>query len=161
MHEQPEQPALHIVSGGQTGVDRAALDIALRHGLPIGGWCPKGRLAEDGPVSPAYPLKETPSSAYEERTRWNVRDSDGTLVLSWGAPEGGTAFTIACTRLEEKPCLVLDLLEEPQVETAAAWLKSHGIRVLNIAGPRGSTSPDLYPATMAFLDSLFAALARP
>ena len=82
-----------IVSGGQTGVDRAALDVALELGLPCGGWCPQGRRAEDGPIDPRYPLRETRAAAYPVRTRWNVRDSDGTLILTRGRPDRGTALT--------------------------------------------------------------------
>jgi putative molybdenum carrier protein len=73
---------IKIVSGGQTGADRAALDWALARGVPCGGWCPKGRKAEDGPIDLKYPLKETPSSSYLQRTEWNVRDSDATVVFS-------------------------------------------------------------------------------
>src|SRR5204862_1053873 len=83
-----------VVSGGQTGVDRAALDVALGLGLPCGGWCPKGRRAEDGPLPERYPLRETPWSGYPQRTQWNVRDSDGTLVLLNGEPDRGTRLTI-------------------------------------------------------------------
>ncbi len=83
-----------VFSGGQTGVDRAALDVALDLGFPCGGWCPSGRRAEDGPLKEIYPLKETPSKNYAQRTEWNVRDSDGTLVLHRGSLSGGTAFTI-------------------------------------------------------------------
>ena len=83
-----------IISGGQTGVDRAALDAALEYNFPCGGWCPKGRLAEDGIISQKYPLKETESSEYEVRTKLNVRGSDGTLILTWGKPTGGTTLTV-------------------------------------------------------------------
>ncbi|MEZ6054758.1 MAG: putative molybdenum carrier protein, partial [Planctomycetaceae bacterium] len=86
---------LCIVSGGQTGVDRAALDVGLDLDLPCGGWCPRGRKAEDGPIDERYPLKETESAKYDVRTRRNVRDSDGTLVLTVGDPIGGTALTVA------------------------------------------------------------------
>src|SRR5438876_4889366 len=83
----------NIVSGGQTGVDRAALDVALELGIPCGGWCPKGRRAEDGRIPLRYPLEETTLNIYPQRTEWNVRDSDGTLVLTTGRPEGGSALT--------------------------------------------------------------------
>src|SRR5947209_12411896 len=99
--------SLKIVSGGQTGVDRAALDVALELGLPCGGWCPKGRLAEDGVVPDRYPLDEAPTASYPERTRLNVRDSDATLVLSWGAPQGGTLLTVRACQGQGKPHLVL------------------------------------------------------
>jgi len=98
-----------IVSGGQTGVDRAALEVALELGIPCGGWCPKGRLAEDGPISSRYPLQETPSDIYAQRTEWNVRDSDGTLVLTRGRPSEGTAFTIEIAARLKKPYLIIDL----------------------------------------------------
>ena len=88
-----------IISGGQSGVDRAALDAALAAGLELGGWCPKGRRAEDGPIADRYPLNETDCESYATRTRWNVRDSDATLILCDAEPAGGTALTIECCRL--------------------------------------------------------------
>src|SRR5436309_586670 len=106
-----------ILSGGQTGVDRAALDVALALGLPCDGWCPRGRKAEDGPLPDRYPLRETPTDAYAERTAWNVRDADGTLVLLRGRPSGGTALTIELADRYGKPCLVLDLSEIPSATT--------------------------------------------
>src|SRR5437660_8666127 len=96
-----------LISGGQTGVDRAALDVALELGLPCGGWCPRGRKAEDGVIPDRYPLAETPSPSYRQRTRWNVRDSDGTLILVRGRPTGGTALTLASARRLGKPVLVV------------------------------------------------------
>ena len=98
-----------VISGGQTGVDRAALDVAVELGLIGGGWCPAGRLAEDGTIPEHYPLTETPTPEYEERTEWNVRDSDGTLILTIGEPSGGTAHTIECALAQAKPYFVLDL----------------------------------------------------
>src|SRR5438876_1977372 len=82
-----------IISGGQTGVDRAALDVALELGIPCGGWCPQGRRAEDGVIPARYPLRETPWWGYPQRTEWNVRDSDGTLILAEGEPDRGTVLT--------------------------------------------------------------------
>src|SRR5210317_1948565 len=82
---------LRIVSGGQTGVDRGALDAALTLGRVCGGWCPEGRLADDGPIPARYPLQELPGGGYRARTRRNVRDSDATLIVTFGAPTGGTA----------------------------------------------------------------------
>ena len=110
-----------IVSGGQTGVDRAALDVAQELGIPRGGWCPRGRLAEDGPIDARYPLEETPSSEYAQRTRWNVRDSDGTLVLTRASPRGGTAFTLRCARRLHRPVLVVDLSLPSEPAALREW----------------------------------------
>lgn len=144
-----------IISGGQTGVDRAALDVALRLGMPLGGWCPRGRLAEDGPLAPRYPLAETPEPAYAQRTEWNVRDSDGTLILTHGEPMGGTALTRVFALQQGKPHLVIDLAKEPRTHTVIAWLHDHNIRVLNVAGPRASTVAGIYEQAALFLETLF------
>ena len=146
-----------IVSGGQTGVDRAALDIALECGLACGGWCPKGRKAEDGLIDARYPLRETPSGAYEQRTEWNVRDSDGTLVLTRGPVRGGTADTVAFATRSHKPCLIIDLDQPAKVEASRTWVSEHQIRTLNVAGPRESKSPGIYEQAMAFLHQLVGA----
>src|SRR6266508_6387099 len=95
-----------IVSGGQTGVDRAALDVALELGMPCGGWCPQGRRAEDGRIDDRYPLNETPWDGYPQRTEWNVRDSDGTLILTCGESDRGTALTVRLAQERNKPCFV-------------------------------------------------------
>jgi len=145
-----------IISGGQTGVDRAALDVALQLGLPCAGWCPRGRKAEDGPLPDRYPLEETPSEDYSQRTEWNVRDSDGTLVLTHGEPSGGTAQTIEMAARLGKPCLVLDLATKPSVSTVEAWASQHKIRVLNLAGPRESKSLGIYQNAEKFLRKLFS-----
>jgi hypothetical protein len=146
-----------IVSGGQTGVDRAALDVALELGLACGGWAPLGRRAEDGRIAARYPLRETATAAYPERTRLNVRDADATLILTRGEPVGGTAFTIACARKLDRPCMLVDL-ERPDVAHAAAavrqWLDDERVRVLNVAGPRESSAPGIAEEAAAFLLSV-------
>jgi hypothetical protein len=146
-----------VVSGGQTGVDRAALDAALALGLACGGWCPKGRLAADGRIPERYPLTETPSDDYPQRTEWNVRDSDGTLILYAGALRGGSALTARLSERYQRPCLALDLLAAPEPGAIRAWLARNAIRVLNVAGPRAGDAPGLYEKARALLDALLAA----
>jgi hypothetical protein len=133
-----------LVSGGQTGVDRAALDAALDHGLPVGGWCPKGRRAEDGPIPDRYPLKETPSEAYAQRTAWNVRDSDGTLIISDGTLAGGTALTREEARAQDRPVLHVRTYDPAPVPMIRAWAEEHALRTLNAAGPRASEADGIY-----------------
>ena len=141
---------MRIVSGGQTGVDRAALDVALLLGFEIGGWCPRGRRAEDGPISENYPLTETKSADYGQRTVANVRDSDATLILSRGPLSGGTALTRDTARTRGKPLLVLDL-RTATPDDAAAWIKRQAISVLNVAGPRESAAPGIYQEASSYL----------
>jgi hypothetical protein len=145
-----------IISGGQTGVDRAALDVSLELGLPCGGWCPQGRKAEDGPIDPHYPLRETPSADYAERTACNVRDADGTLVLTRGRRKGGTALTIAFARHLNKPCLVLNLNKKPTPARVRDWAKANQVRVLNVAGPRESENQGIYDQAVEFLRRLLS-----
>ena len=143
-----------IVSGGQTGVDRAALDVALELGLPCGGWCPRGRRAEDGPIDPRYPLTETPWDSYPQRTEWNVRDSDGTLILTRGAPDGGTALTVELARRYGRPHRVIDLAAPPDAAEVQPWAREHQVRILNVAGPRESSCPGIHDEATAFLRRL-------
>ena len=147
-----------IVSGGQTGVDRAALDVALALGFECGGWCPKGRRAEDGAIDRRYPLVESETDAYAERTRLNVRDSDGSLILTRGRPTGGTALTLTLARTLGRPSMVVDLAAAaaPAPDEVAAWIAAAGIRVLNIAGPRESTAPGIRDEAAAFLRKVLA-----
>jgi hypothetical protein len=136
-----------VVSGGQTGVDRAALDVALELGLETGGWIPRGRRAEDGRVPDSYRgLIESDAEAYETRTELNVRDSDATLILTQGPAEGGTALTARVAARLRKPRLVVDLAEATPEECAGRvreWLASSRPRVLNVAGPRASEAPGI------------------
>jgi len=148
-------PVLKVVSGGQTGVDRAALDAARAAGLPSGGWCPRGRRAEDGPIDPGYPLVETPSAEYAQRTAWNVRDSDGTLVVARGRPAGGTALTMTLARRHGKPVVVVDLARSPSPDEVSRWVQSRAIGTLNVAGPRESQRPGIGREARVFLDALF------
>ena len=144
-----------IRSGGQTGADRAALDWAIGRGLPHGGWCPRGRLAEDGRLARCYQLQETPSAGWSQRTRWNVRDSDGTLIVNLGRLEGGSLLTRRVATQLGRPCLVLQLdrgVEERPVAELRAWLAKHRIRRLNVAGPRESKRPGIASVTRELLD---------
>ena len=143
-----------IVSGGQTGVDRAALDVALELGIPCGGWCPKGRRAEDGLIPEAYPLNESPTANYAERTALNVKDSDGTLILSRGPLRGGTALTKTFAERYRRPYLVVELRDAtPQL--IHEWLSENSIRILNVAGPRETSQPGITRQAATFLRALF------
>jgi hypothetical protein len=153
-----------IVSGGQTGVDRAALDVGIALGLPHGGWCPLGGWAEDMPDPPGllarYPgLKETPSKDPAKRTRWNVRDSDRTLILvdrRGQACSQGTALTLRLAQRYGKPHLVADIDESDAAEPVAAWLADAGQSLtLNVAGPRESTAPGIYGKARRVLMEVF------
>ncbi|UPU37817.1 putative molybdenum carrier protein [Geomonas paludis] len=143
-----------IISGGQTGVDRAGLDAALEAGIPIGGSCPKGRLAEDGVVPACYPLIELSQGGYPARTERNVIDSDGTLILNVGRLSGGTRATVDFAIKHAKPYLVVQLDQHPDVAEAAAWIADHRISTLNVAGPRESKHPGVYAAALAYLRQL-------
>ena len=147
-------PVLKIVSGAQTGVDRAALDVALALGFACGGWVPRGRLAEDGLVPHHYPVRETQSRGYTERTARNVRDSDATLILTRGAPTGGTALTVRHALELRRPCLVVDLATDASPSAVDAWLRKRRVRVLNVAGPRESNVPGIYGEAAQFLRAL-------
>jgi Circularly permutated YpsA SLOG family len=131
-----------IVSGGQTGADRAALDWALAHEVPCGGWCPKGRKAEDGPIDAKYPLKEANSASYIQRTEWNARDSDATVLFSIEPTlTGGSLKTMELARRHGKPCLHVCAGGANAVGTLKVFVREHGVKVLNVAGPRASEEP--------------------
>jgi hypothetical protein len=144
-----------VISGGQTGVDRAALDVALELGIPCGGWCPKGRKAEDGPINSHYPLQETASASYSVRTETNVQDSDGTLILTWGSVTGGTARTLEFAKKFKKPHLVVDLSKPKEPNIVKEWGQQNRLRILNVAGPRESKVPGIHDRAVEFLRELF------
>ncbi|PID40007.1 MAG: hypothetical protein CR984_05430 [Proteobacteria bacterium] len=137
-----------IISGGQTGVDRAALDVAIRLGIAHGGWIPKGRRAEDGPLPDHYQLQEMPTEAYEARTEKNVMEADGTLLISRGSPTGGTDFTRKLALKHGKQLLHIDLTTGQRPPEAgsliASWIEMNRIEILNVAGPRASGDPSIY-----------------
>ena len=136
-----------IISGGQTGADQAALDAAINLGIPHGGWIPKGRLTEAGPLPGKYNLTEMPTKDYIKRTKQNVLDSDGTVIFSHGDLEGGSKRTADLATALCKPFLLIDLnktLPSESGEVLAAWIKAHNISVLNVAGSRASKDPEIY-----------------
>ncbi len=147
---------MKIVSGGQTGVDRAALDAAIALGIPHGGWCPRGRAAEDGQIPEQYRLQETESAEYRVRTEWNVRDSDATLILCRGPLTGGTELTACLARQYQRPCRIVDLRRPPHTNELCDWLEENNVKVLNVAGPRESQEPGITAASRAFLDKLLS-----
>ncbi len=141
-----------IVSGGQTGVDCAALDAAIELGIEHGGWCPRGRRAEDGVIPARYQLRETAEEDHAVRTERNVLDSDGTVLLTRGAPAGGSALTATLARQHGRPLLHVDLADTPDpVARVRAWLSSRGIERLNVAGPRESDAPGIADEVRALL----------
>lgn len=144
-----------IISGGQTGVDRAALDVAIFLDIEHGGWCPKNRLAEDGNIPAQYLLRETESRDYAVRTEKNVLDSDGTLILYDGSLKGGTRLTAQLAQRFRRPLLMVDLTEKCNPDETRAWISKHGLRRLNIAGPRESTMPGVAELAAKFLLAVF------
>lgn len=145
-----------VISGGQTGVDRAALDAARRCGIGIGGYCPKGRRAEDGTIPAHYPLTELRSADYPIRTRRNAAAADATLILTRGPLSGGSAYTARVARQLKKPLLVIDLDARPRGAPVRAWLDASSVHVLNVAGPRESKAPGIYRQAHRFLLALWA-----
>ncbi len=151
---------IKFVSGGQTGADRAALDFAIAHAIPHGGACPKGRLAEDGPLAPYYQLQETSTEDYAQRTEFNVRDSDGTVIFSIGANLiGGSKKTLALARQHGKPVLHLARERPPASPERAllGFIRDHKINILNLAGPRASEEPEIGAWVTAVLEKALAA----
>ena len=148
-----------IVSGGQTGVDLAALDAALALGIPCGGWVPRGRFNEDGLIALRYPVRETSSPRSAQRTARNVRDSDATLILARGPLTGGSALTERLAREHAKPCLHLDLAAVPGDAAPArilAWLAPLDGATLNVAGPRRSNDPEIYDIAYRVIATVLA-----
>ena len=144
-----------IVSGGQTGTDRTALDWAIANNVPHGGWCPKGRKSEDGPLDARYLLNETPRADYLQRTEWNARDSDGTVVFSISPIlTGGSNRTVELAEKHRRPVVHISKAEGVQaaVDALKNFIDKHKIRVLNVAGPRGSKEPEVAAFVKEVLD---------
>ena len=147
-----------IISGGQTGVDRAALDAALRLGIDCAGWCPLDRWAEDGEIEDRYPLQETESPDPAERTSLNVSESDGTLVLADEGLDDGSMLTVELAQKMSKSCLIFDFKGKGHVSDVRDWVVRDEIKILNVAGCRESTSPGIYELSLGFLTELFGSL---
>ena len=155
-------PLKRIVSGGQTGVDRGALDAALAAGFSCGGWCPAGRAAEDGTIDARYPVVELANAGYRERTIQNVADSDATLIVYFADLHGGTELTLlACVR-RGKPYKLVDAAEIAAERTAAiavAFVQRHDASTLNVAGPRESHAPGAHAYAFEAVSRLIASTA--
>jgi len=152
-------PMLTIVSGGQTGADRAALDFAIAHGIEHGGWCPFGRRAEDGQLDARYRLVETERVGYRSRTVRNVRDSDATLILNLGDLEGGSLETMRIAQRGGKPVRIVQLDAPPtdaELSELREWLHVNSVGRLNVAGPRERKRPGIYQAAYAMLERLLS-----
>jgi len=160
-------PLKKVISGGQTGVDRAALDVAMALGIAVGGWCPRGRRAMDGEIPVKYPLIETQGKSYQTRTKWNVRDSDATLIICRDDPAGGTALTIKYCEQLGKPFTICQLNPAGTTEAVGKmhgaadpdsllhWLHYCHVQVLNVAGPREEKHCPIYAQAYALLSGLF------
>jgi len=146
-----------IISGGQTGVDQAALDVAIELNIPHGGWIPKGRKTEDGILPDKYQVQEMHTASYPKRTEQNILDSDGTLIISRGKLTGGSALTRKMAKKHGRPCLHVDVNKTNGFRAASifiSWVLEHGIEVLNVAGPRASKDPDIYKNTKDILKTV-------
>jgi hypothetical protein len=144
-----------IISGGQTGIDRAALDVALKHGIPCGGWCPSGRLDEFGRIPDQYPLQELEVGGFTERTLQNVKDSDGTVIIYPGKLSGGTEQTICFCVEQPRPRELIEASKgspEDAAKLISNFIREHKIEILNVAGPRQSEWPEGYDYACRTLD---------
>ncbi len=151
----PNPAFIKIISGGQTGADRAGLDVAIARGLPHGGWCPQGRKAEDGPLAACYLLTETPTASYLVRTERNAADSDGTVIFTVGSLSGGSKRTAEFAKKHGRPFLHLSLVaghERVAAEKLAGFIRTHGVARLNVAGSRESKAPGIHALTHMVLD---------
>ena len=155
-----------IISGGQTGVDQAALQVAIDLGLDHGGWCPPGRVCEKGKIPERFKLKETPADRSEKapevprslRTEWNVRDSDGTLVLVPKADGAGlgTQFTVQAALSLNKPHMIIEMKENVSPEKVMEWISENHIKILNVAGPAEGRVETAYDFTYQLLERVIS-----
>ncbi len=144
-----------ILSGGQTGVDRAALDVAIELGLAHGGWCPAGRDADDGVIPDKYQLIETPEIDHTVRSEYNVRDADATMMIYRGKLRGGTAYAVEMAKHLGKPVMAINLDQDQDVEEVLDWLRAYDVNILLVGGQRETTNPGIYFQSRVFLNKLF------
>ena len=150
-----------IISGGQTGVDRAALDVALTLAIPHGGWCAAGRQADDGPIPAKYQLVETAHLDHTVRSEFNIKGSDGTLMIYRGELHGGTAYAVELAKHLDRPVLTLNLEQTPSVASIIDWIKNHNIKTLHIGGQREINNPGIYAQAYTLINALCRAAAAP
>lgn len=151
---------IKIVTSGQAGVERAALDAAMDAGLPVGGCCPLGRAAEDGPISNRYPLKEATTSNDLEPTLYNLQQSNGLIVVSKGPLLGTVIFTYQFILDERKPVIIVDFARStiPTIEEMLQWMEKHGVKTIHVCGLTETISPGIYQRTYDYLKPLFQKL---
>ena len=154
---------MKLVSGGQTGVDRAALDVALKHGIDCGGWCPAGRLDELGKIPDRYPVKALENAGFAERTLANVKDSDGTIVIHPGNLSGGSELTVTGCNQFQRPYAAIDAAANSPEDAAKLitdFVRTHGIDILNLAGPRETEWPEGYAYAFRALEIFVTSIDR-
>lgn len=164
MTDTPNPTSIEIISGGQTGADRAGLDVAIARGLSHGGWCPKGRKAEDGPLPARYCLTETPSASYLVRTERNAAESDATVIFTVGSLTGGSKRTAEFAKRHGRPFLHLPLApgrEAMAAEKLADFIRMHRVASLNVAGSRESKAPGIHTLACSVLDITLNLLESP
>lgn len=160
----PSGPLARIISGGQSGVDRAALDAALAAGFPCGGWCPPGRRAEDGPIPERYPVTPLEKGGYRQRTLHNLREADGTLIVYAGRPSAGTELTLVACVKTHRPYQLIDAEGVPlarAVTLLARFIAEQEIATLNVAGPSAHKAPALPGYVRALLGAYLSSLGAP
>lgn len=140
-----------VISGGQTGCDRAGLDAALALGIEIGGWCPRGRRANDGQIPDIYPLIEMNSAAYPPRTRMNVLRADATLLFRWGSLTPGSSQTAWCAISEDKKLIEVELEDLVELSYEYVRQRMRRVNVLNVAGPSEESRPGIYNQALDFV----------
>lgn len=150
-----------LISGGQTGVDRAALDFAIKSNIPCGGWCPRTRKAEDGKIPEKYPLKEAGSVRYQHRTRLNVKDSNATLIITDGSYSRGTELTARIAIQYAKPFFKIADKDNKNIKELLKWLGRYKPEILNVAGPRGSEGSEVYKLAFIILKKVLTKSETP